>query len=155
MRAFICRMMSTCAGKEVVILRIALSGIFISEGIAKILYPVTRGIGYYIAIGIPAPGLVGPILECIEIIFGFFLLCGFLTRAVLLPLIMDVVFSILITKTHLLALQGGVWLMFHEIRGDYATLLAAVYLMIIGAGKWSVDYRLLNQTGYFETAAGR
>jgi len=155
MRAFICRMMSTCAGKEVVILRIALSGIFISEGIAKILYPVTRGIGYYIAIGMPAPGLLGPILECIEIICGSFLLCGFLTRVVLLPLIIDAVLSIVMTNSHLLGLKGGFSLMLPEIRGDYATLLAAVYLIIIGAGKWSVDYRLLNQTGYFETAAGR
>jgi len=34
------------------------------------------------------------------------------------------------------------WSMAHEARVDYAMLLGSIFLLIVGAGTWSIDARL-------------
>jgi putative oxidoreductase len=36
----------------------------------------------------------------------------------------------------------GFWSMAHEARVDYAMLLGSIFLLIVGAGAWSIDARL-------------
>jgi uncharacterized membrane protein YphA (DoxX/SURF4 family) len=38
--------------------------------------------------------------------------------------------------------RTGFWTTMHESRADLTMLLACVYLLIVGAGKWSLDARL-------------
>ena len=38
-------------------------------------------------------------------------------------------------------LKGGFWKMAHEARTDYAMLLGSLFLLIAGAGLWSLDAR--------------
>jgi uncharacterized membrane protein YphA (DoxX/SURF4 family) len=33
----------------------------------------------------------------------------------------------------------GFWSMMHEARADFVMLLASIYLLIVGAGTWSLD----------------
>jgi len=33
----------------------------------------------------------------------------------------------------------GIWAVLHEVRSEYAQLLTAVFLLINGPGKWSLD----------------
>jgi hypothetical protein len=35
--------------------------------------------------------------------------------------------------------QIGSWAVLHEIRSDYAQIMVALYLLINGPGKWSID----------------
>ena len=35
--------------------------------------------------------------------------------------------------------KTGVWSMLHESRTDISMLLGSVFLMLVGAGEWSVD----------------
>jgi hypothetical protein len=35
--------------------------------------------------------------------------------------------------------QIGFWAVLHEIRSDYAQIMVALYLLINGPGKWSMD----------------
>ena len=38
-------------------------------------------------------------------------------------------------------IKSGLWKMLHEARTDYAMLLGAIFLLVVGAGPWSLDAR--------------
>jgi uncharacterized membrane protein YphA (DoxX/SURF4 family) len=45
------------------------------------------------------------------------------------------------TKVPLLV-KSGFWAMAHEARVDYSMLLGAVFLLMVGAGRWSMDAKI-------------
>jgi uncharacterized membrane protein YphA (DoxX/SURF4 family) len=52
-----------------------------------------------------------------------------------------------ITTTKIPILQkSGFWVMAHEARVDYAMLLGCIFLLIAGAGTWSLDAGLTGST---------
>lgn len=69
---------------------------------------------------------------------GTLILLGILTRLAALPLIGVMLVAILSTKLPML-LADGFWKMAHESRTDFSMLLGATYLLILGAGPWSLD----------------
>jgi len=40
----------------------------------------------------------------------------------------------------------GFWSMAHEARTDFAMLLGSIFLLIVGAGAWSLDVRLASNS---------
>jgi putative oxidoreductase len=82
---------------------------------------------------------------------------GLLTRLAVIPLIIDMLVAILSTKIPILLGHGfwgfslrnlpyyGFWGMAHEARTDFAMLLGSIFLLIAGAGAWSLDARLHKQ----------
>jgi uncharacterized membrane protein YphA (DoxX/SURF4 family) len=68
-------------------------------------------------------------------------LAGLATRLGAIPLVIDMVVAILTTKVPLL-LSEGFWDMAHEARTDWAMLLGSLFLLLVGAGPWSLDARL-------------
>jgi uncharacterized membrane protein YphA (DoxX/SURF4 family) len=71
-------------------------------------------------------------------------LLGFLTRPAAVALIIDMLVAIVSTKIPIL-LERDFWSMAHEARTDWSMLLGSVFLLIVGAGKWSMDWRLANR----------
>ena len=53
------RLMTTTAPASVILIRIAVGSIFLSEGIQKFLFPNELGAGRFVKIGIPAPEVMG------------------------------------------------------------------------------------------------
>ena len=51
------------------------------------------------------------------------------------------VVALLATKLPIL-LEQGFWAMAHEARTDWSMLLGSLFLLVVGAGPWSVDARL-------------
>jgi uncharacterized membrane protein YphA (DoxX/SURF4 family) len=125
----------------VLLLRIAVGGVFLSEGIQKFLFPSTLGVGRFAKIGIPAPQVMAPFVGVVEIVGGLLLLVGLVARLAALPLIVDMLVAIATTKIPLL-LKSGFWAMAHEARVDLTMLLGSVFLLAVGAGSWSIDARL-------------
>jgi uncharacterized membrane protein YphA (DoxX/SURF4 family) len=74
------------------------------------------------------------------------LLIGSLTRPASLPLIIVIAVAILSTKVPIL-LKNGFWPMEAEARTDYSMLLGRLFLLLAGAGAWSVDARLPGRPG--------
>src|SRR5450756_175040 len=74
------RVGETKAGPAVVLIRILVGWVFLSEGIGKFLYAATQGAGRFEKIGIPAPHVMGPFVGAVEIVFGTMILLGLLTR---------------------------------------------------------------------------
>ncbi len=122
------------------LVRLAVGGIFLSEGIQKFLFPDALGAGRFVKIGIPAPSLVAPFVGVVEIGCGALVLAGLLTRLAAVPLVADMLVAIATTKIPIL-LKSGFWAMAHEARTDYAMLLGALYLVVAGPGPLSLDAR--------------
>ena len=152
------RLIATNASPWVLLIRIACGGIFLSEGIQKFLYPAENGAGRFARIGIPSPDVMGPFVGVVEIVCGALILLGLLTRLAAIPLIIDMLVAILSTKIPILLGYGfwgfslrtvpyyGVWGMLHEARTDLAMLLGTLFLLLVGAGLWSIDARLQKLT---------
>ena len=138
------RLLQTRAPAAVLLIRLALGLVFLSEGIQKFLFPDQLGIGRFAKIGIPAPQIMAPFVGCVEIVCGSLLLFGALTRLAAIPLIVDMLVAIGTTKVPML-LKSGFWAMAHEARVDFTMLLGCVFLLIAGAGRWSVDARAISQ----------
>ena len=134
--------MATEAGAAVLLVRLLAGGVFLSEGIQKFLYPLELGTGRFIKIGIPAPDLMAPFVGVVEIVCGVLLIAGLLTRLAAVPLVVDITVAIWTTKIPILMKQGF-WAMAHEARTDWCMLLGSVFLMLAGAGAWSIDAKLV------------
>lgn len=148
------RLLSTTAPQATILIRLLVGSVFLSEGIQKFLFSSETGVGRFAKIGIPSPEIMAPFVGVVEIACGALVLVGFLTRLAVIPLIIDMCVAILSTKIPILLGHGfwgfslrkmpygGFWGMAHEARTDWAMLLGSIFLLIVGAGKWSVDYSL-------------
>jgi len=132
------------------LVRIAVGSIFLSEGLQKFIYPEALGTGRFAKIGIPFPFLTGPFVGTVELVGGALVLLGLLTRAAAVPLLVDMCVALLSTKLPILLGHGfwgfaapsaapGFWGMTHEARTDFSMLLGSLFLLIEGAGPWSLD----------------
>jgi len=138
MRGFLAKIMDSEAPAAIILVRLLVGGVFLSEGIQKFLYPAVLGVGRFAKIGIPAPQIMAPFIGVVEISCGLLLALGLLTRLAALPLLIDIVVAIATTKVPML-LKDGFWSMAHEGRTDYSMLLGLLFLLFVGAGRCSLD----------------
>jgi len=129
------------APAAVLLVRLLVGAVFLSEGIQKFLFPAALGVGRFTKIGIPAPAVMAPFVGVVEIVFGLLLIIGLFTRLATIPLLIDILAAIATTKIPML-LTEGFWKMAHEARTDYAMLLGLVFLLMVGAGPLAIDSRL-------------
>jgi len=134
------------APRSVILIRLIVGAVFLSEGIQKFLYSAELGSGRFVKIGIPFPQVMGPFVGVTEIVCGALILLGLLTRLAAIPLIINMLVAISSTKIPIL-LKSGFWAMAHESRTDFAMLLGSIFLLITGAGLWSIDARLYSRNG--------
>jgi len=118
--------------------RLIVGCVFLSEGIQKFLFSDSLGLGRFIRIGIPAPEVMAPFVGVVEIVSGVLVLVGLFTQLASIPLIIDMLVAISTTKIPIL-LEKGFWAMAHEARTDWSMLLGSVFLLLVGAGRWSLD----------------
>jgi putative oxidoreductase len=135
------RILVTSAPASVLLIRLLVGAVFLSEGIQKFLFPNDLGVGRFVKIGIPAPQVMAPFVGVVEIVCGTLIILGLLTKLAAIALIIDMLVAISTTKIPIL-LKSGFWAMAHEARTDYAMLLGAVFLLIVGAGRASMDARI-------------
>ena len=153
------RFSRTEAPAAVVLIRVAVGLVFLTEGVQKFLYPDELGVGRFIKIGIPAPEVMGPFVGGVEIVCGGLVILGLLTRLAAIPLIINISTAIVSTKIPMLLGYGfwgftlaklpryGFLSMMREARADFSMLLGLFFLLIVGAGAWSVDARFGSSAG--------
>jgi putative oxidoreductase len=135
--------------RSVLLLRLMVGGVFFWEGLLKFVY-VNQGVGRFTKLGMPFPALTADFVGCLEIVGGLLLLLGLLTRPIAVLFLIEMIVAMLSTKismylgTSPLPLppvppQTGFWAVLHEIRSEYAQFMVALYLLINGPGKWSID----------------
>jgi uncharacterized membrane protein YphA (DoxX/SURF4 family) len=134
--------------------------VFFPEGLQKLLFPDILGAGRFARIGIPYPDLMGPFVGVVETVCGLLLILGLLTRLATLPLLIVMAVALVSTKVpillghdvgpfHLAAdtKRVGFWSAQHEARADLTMVLGLLFLLIVGAGQWSLDAVLSNRSG--------
>jgi putative oxidoreductase len=128
----------------ILLVRILVGWVFLSEGIQKFLFSQARGAGRFVKIGIPFPQYTAPFVGVVEIVFGVLLIVGLFTSLAAIPLLIDIVVAIATTKIPML-LKQGFWSAMYEARTDFCMLLGLIAIMLFGAGRFSLDQQSLDQ----------
>ena len=68
-----------CVAKAILLIRVLVGWVFLSEGIQKFLFPDTLGVGRFAKIGISWPQAMAPLDRMVETVFGALVLVGLLT----------------------------------------------------------------------------
>ena len=146
--------MQTAAPGAIILIRLVVGSVFLTEGIQKFLYQADLGAGRFAKIGIPFPQIMGPFVGALEIICGTLIILGLLTRLASIPLLIDISVAILSTKIPVLLGHGfwgfalpklpryGFLSMIHEARTDFSMWFGLLFLLLVGAGKLSFDAKL-------------
>lgn len=147
--SWLTRLTTTRAPAAVLLIRLYVGGVFACEGMLKFLRPDTLGTGRFQKLDIPAPGIFASIDGIAEIACGVLILVGLLTRVAAVPMIVDMLGALLITKlpifwghAALFRTEHGWWDFIHESRVDLAQLFGSLFLLIVGAGALSLDSHL-------------
>src|SRR5947209_20576140 len=128
------------AMKAVLLIRILVGWVFLSEGIQKFLFPDSLGVGRFVKIGIPWPQVMAPFVGGVEIVCGSLLLIGLVTRLATVPLLIDIAVALYSTKIVTFA-KNGFWGTLHEARTDVSMLLGLIFLLLVGGGTLALDAR--------------
>ena len=129
---------TSTTSKAIVLIRVLVGWVFLSEGIQKFLFPDSLGVGRFVKIGIPWPQVMAPFVGIVEIVCGSLLLIGFVTRLATVPLLIDITVAIYSTKIVSFA-KNGFWGTLHEARTDLSMVLGLIFLVVVGGGAWSLD----------------
>lgn len=138
----------------IAIIRLLVGWVFFVEGILKFVMAGELGAGRFTAIGIPAPHVLAPFVGAVEIVCGALVIVGLFTRWAAILLLIDISVAIISTKIPILLGHGywrfslpnlkhyGFLSMLHEARTDFSMWLGLFFLLLVGAGTWSVDAML-------------
>jgi putative oxidoreductase len=124
--------------KAIVLIRILVGWVFLSEGIQKFLFADTLGAGRFAKIGIPWPHAMAPFVGMVEILCGTLMLVGLFTRFAAIPLLGVIMVALYSTKIGTFS-KLGFWGALHDARTDVSMLLALIFLVLVGGGSWSLD----------------
>ncbi len=162
--ALVRRFVGTKAPGSVLLIRLIVGAVFVSEGVQKFLFPELLGVGRFTRIGIPNPGTMATMVGVFEIVCGALILLGLLTRLAAIPMMINMLVAVASTKIPILLGQSywmfrvsathlrpegphGFWVVAHESRVDFAMLLASLFLLIVGAGWFSLDALITRRRG--------
>jgi uncharacterized membrane protein YphA (DoxX/SURF4 family) len=127
--------------RSFLIIRTIVGLVFLSEGIQKFLFPELVGVGRFAKIGFVNPEFWAYFVSSFEIICGTMILLGLFTRLAALPLLAIMSTALITTKLPIL-LNDGFWFMAHAARTDFAMFMLLIFLLIYGAGSWSLDAKI-------------
>jgi putative oxidoreductase len=136
--------LGTTNDKKIILIRIIVGLIFISEGIQKYLFLEILGPGRFQEIGFHHAFFWAYFTGACEMIFGLFVLVGLITRLASIPLLIIMATAFITTKIPILVTHG-LWSFLHEYRTDFSLTVLLILLIISGGGKWSADLKILTR----------
>jgi len=153
-------LLMTYAPAAVVLIRLSVGAVFLSEGIQKFLYQATLGVGRFQKIGFEAAATLALFVGTFEILCGALVLLGLATRFAAIPLACIMLTAIVTTKLpipvghdlwgfHVRQMpEYGFWAMAHEARTDFAMLLAPCSSSsAVESGRWTPSSQAIARKG--------
>ena len=130
--------------RAVFLIRLAVGLIFFTQGVLKYIDP-NLGVNRFTRIGFSHPAFTAHFVGTFEIVCGFLVLIGLVTRIAAIPLLIVICTAIATTKVPELSRPNqGFWFMVSDGRTDFCMLLSLLFLIVAGSGLWSLDSRLAN-----------
>ncbi len=115
-------------------LRVAIGGIFAAHGAQKLFVYGIEGVsGAFGGMGIPMPGITGPLTGVVELAAGLALVVGLMTRLAGLGLAV-----IMLGAISFVHIKAGFWAP-NGVEFPLALLAGATTLALPGAGRYSLD----------------
>ena len=130
---------------RVILRRIVVGLVFLTEGIQKYLFPELLGTGRFLKIGFIDASFWAYFTGTFEIVCGLLVLLGLLTRFASIPLLVIMLVAFITTKWPML-IGKGFWIMAHEYRTDFAMTVLLIYMLIYGGGRYSLDSKFYSET---------
>ena len=125
--------------RAVFFIRLAVGLIFLTQGIIKYIDP-NMGVNRFAKIGFPHPYFTAHFVGTFEMVCGFLVLIGLVIRIAAIPLLIVICTAITTTKIPELSRPNqGFWFMVSDARTDFSMLMSLLFLIIAGAGSWSLD----------------
>lgn len=134
--------------RATIAVRGAVGAVFVVSGLLKFAFE-NQGPGRFAKIGLPDPAQLAYFVGSVEVVAGTMLIVGLFTRLATIPLMIDMLVAITTTKVPLLFGPGpepvaaipktGLWAFAYQARLDITMLTACAYLLVVGAGLWSLD----------------
>jgi putative oxidoreductase len=125
--------------RSILLIRLAVGLTFLTQGILKYIDP-NMGVNRFARIGFSHPYFTAQFVGIFEVICGFLVLIGLLTRVAVIPLLIIICTAIAATKIPELSRPNqGFWFMVSDARADFAMLMSLLFLLHAGAGLWSLD----------------
>ena len=127
---------------SMMLVRVIVGVVFLTEGILKFLRPSELGVGRFAHIGLPYPHLLAPVVGAVEIAGGAALIFNFFAGDAALLLLMVILTAIFTTKVpvltgHHLGPFGppkldryGILTFIHEARTDLAMLFGLIAILL-------------------------
>jgi putative oxidoreductase len=125
-----------------ILIRLIVGGIFLTEGILKFLYPAELGAGRFAHIGLPFPHLLAPFVGGVEIVAGAAMMIGFFAGDASVLLLAVIVTALVTTKVPVLlgrplgpfagvkVAHYGLLSFIHEARTDLCMLFGCVAVLL-------------------------
>jgi putative oxidoreductase len=128
--------------RAVFFIRLAVGLVFSTQGLLKFIDP-NMGVNRFARIGFSHPAFTAHFVGAFEMVCGFLILIGLVTRIAAIPLLIVICTAIATTKVPELARPNqGFWFMVSDARTDFSMLMCLLLLLVAGAGSWSVDSHL-------------
>lgn len=137
------QILNTENDRKIILIRLIVGLIFISEGILKYKLLEWLGPGRFTEIGFNRSFFWAYLTGAIEISCGILILSGLFTRLASIPLLIIMISAFITTKLPVL-ISKGFWTFAHEYTTDFALTLLLILLIIHGGGKWSADLKILH-----------
>lgn len=135
----------TIDDNRVILIRLVVGLVFLTEGIQKFLFPELLGTGRFEKIGFDNPSFWAYFTGTFEIICGTLVIIGLLVRLASIPLLIIMITAFITTKWPLLV-SKGFWVFAHEYRTDFSMTLLLIYLLIYNGGGWSLNKLLFKSS---------
>jgi uncharacterized membrane protein YphA (DoxX/SURF4 family) len=141
--------MNTHATWAALFIRLSVGLIFFTQGILKYTDP-NWGVIRFTHIGFPYPDFTAYFVGIFEIVCGLLVTIGLLTRLANVPLLIINLTAIASTKIpELFRAAQGFWFMISDARTDFAMFMGIIFLLIAGAGYFSLDKMIIgNKLNY-------
>src|ERR1017187_8357479 len=128
-----------------IIPRIIVGLVFLTEGIRKYLFPELLGTGRFMKFGFGNPAFWAYFTGSFEIVCGTLVLFGLFTRIASVPLFIIMAVAFVTTKYPLL-LEKGFWVFAHEYRTDFVMTMLLLLLLYFCGGSFSLDKKIMGSS---------
>lgn len=124
------------------IIRFLLGYVFLNGGIQKFMF-ASAGVERFTDIGFPAPVFTAYFVAVFEIICGALMLLGLATKLASAPIM--IIMAVAIWTTKIPQFSDGFWTFAQAARLDICMFMLALFMLINGAGRMSLDAKFFSE----------